>query len=112
MVKLLDIAIKPNFLSKKSHAFLWKIMEQTSTGPHEIKGLLPAQIIVAHKTGRSSTNINGITAATNDIGIITLPNGKHLAIAIFISNSSADLTSRESTIAPFAKAVYDKETNK
>lgn len=107
MVRLLDIANKPNFLSKESHAYLWKIMQATSTGPKQIKGLLPASTIVAHKTGRSGTNDQGITAATNDVGIITLPNGKHLAIAIFVSNSSADLPTRENVMARIAKAAWD-----
>ncbi|WP_448698853.1 class A beta-lactamase, subclass A2 [Mucilaginibacter sp. AW1-3] len=112
MVRLLDIANKPNFLSKESHAYLWKIMQETRTGPKQIKGLLPAGTIVAHKTGRSGTNDQGITAATNDVGIITLPNGKHLAIAIFVSNATTDLPTREDVMARIAKAVWDYEFSK
>jgi len=108
MIRLLDIATKINFLSKASHDYLWKIMEATSTGPNQIKGLLPAGTVVAHKTGRSGTN-DGIAAATNDVGIITLPNGKHLAVAIFITNSSVDMPTREAVIARIAKAAYDYE---
>ncbi|WP_377160344.1 class A beta-lactamase, subclass A2 [Mucilaginibacter terrae] len=104
---LLDISFKSNFLSKSSHAYLWQIMQATSTGPNQIKGLLPKNTVVYHKTGRSGTNAAGITAATNDVGIITLPNGKHVAVAIFISNSKVDLAMRESVIARIAKAVYD-----
>ncbi|WP_121202049.1 class A beta-lactamase, subclass A2 [Mucilaginibacter gracilis] len=111
MIRLLDIATKPNFLSKTSHDYLWKIMEATITGPNQIKGLLPAGTIVAHKTGRSGTN-DGIAAATNDVGIITLPNGKHLAVAVFVTNSAVDLPARESVIARIAKAAYDYEIAK
>ena len=111
MIKLLNIAYQPEFLSKKNHAFLWKILQETSTGPKQIKGLLPLGTIVAHKTGRSGTNEQGITAATNDVGIISLPNGKHLALAIFISNSPADLNTRESIIARIAKVAYDDALN-
>jgi beta-lactamase class A len=112
MVRLLDIATKPAFLSKSSQAYLWQLMEAASTGAKQIKGLLPENVKVAHKTGRSATNDKGITAATNDIGIITLPNGKHLAIALFITNSTADLDIRESVIAQIAKTVYDAEVIK
>ncbi|MEO8885900.1 MAG: class A beta-lactamase, subclass A2 [Mucilaginibacter sp.] len=112
MVRLLDIATKPAFLSKSSHDYLWQLMDATSTGVKQIKGLLPNDIKVAHKTGRSSTNEKGISAATNDVGIITLPNGKHLAIAVFITNSTADLDTRESVIAQIAKSVYDAEVIK
>ena len=111
MVRLLDIATKPSFLSKSSHDYLWQLMDETSTGTKQIKGLLPENIKVAHKTGRSSTNEKGVTAATNDVGIITLPNGKHLAIAVFVTNSSADLDTRESVIAQIAKLAYDAQLN-
>lgn len=108
LTHLLDVAFKPSFLSPASHAYLWKIMQETSTGPKQIKGLLPAGTVVYHKTGRSGTNEQGITAATNDIGIITLPNGKHLAIAVFVSDTPVDMTARESLISRIAKATYDE----
>ncbi|MGI4020062.1 MAG: class A beta-lactamase, subclass A2 [Janthinobacterium lividum] len=108
ITQLLDLAFQPDFLSKANHAYLWKILQETSTGPNQIKGLLPASTIVAHKTGRSDTNEQGIAAATNDVGMITLPNGKHLIIAIFISNSPVNLAVRESVIARIAKAAYDE----
>jgi len=53
----------------------------------------------------------GITAATNDIGIITLPNGRHLAIAVFVSDSPTDEVTREGVIARIAKAIWDKLGN-
>ncbi|OKS87060.1 Extended-spectrum beta-lactamase PER-1 [Mucilaginibacter polytrichastri] len=107
LTRLLKISFKPDFLSPPSYAYLWKIMQATSTGPKQIKGLLPEGTIVYHKTGRSGTNAQGISAATNDVGIITLPDGIHLAIAILLSNSSVDMPTRESVIARIAKAAYD-----
>src|SRR5207253_5936827 len=93
-------------LSETAHDLLLKFMIQSTPGPKRLKGLLPAGTIVAHKTGTSGTE-KGITAATNDIGIITLPNGKHLAIAVFVSDSGADEITREATIAKIAKAASD-----
>ncbi len=112
MARLLDIANKPGFLSKDSHAYLWKILQETSTGPKQIRGLLPAGTVVAHKTGRSGTNDQGITAVTNDVGMITLPNGQHLIIAVFVTNSAVDLPTREDVIARIAKAAWDYEISK
>jgi beta-lactamase class A len=112
MIKLLDVFYTGKALSAESKAILYKIMTETSTGPHRIKGMLPTGTIVAHKTGSSGTNEAGLSPATNDVGIITLPNGKHLAIAIFICNSTADLATREAIIAKIAKAVYDANVNK
>ena len=49
---------------------------------------LPAGTMVMHKTGSSGTR-NGVAFATNDIGLITLPDGRRLAIAIFVTDSKA-----------------------
>lgn len=92
-------------MSEASQALLLKFMTQSTTGPKRLKGLLPAGTVVAHKTGTSGTE-KGSTAATNDIGIIALPNGKHLAIAVFVADSPADETTREGVIAKIAQAVF------
>ena len=112
MVKLLDVFYNGKALSPASKDFLYQAMKQTTTGPNRIKGLLPAGTIVAHKTGSSGTNDEGLSPATNDVGIITLPNGKHVAIAIFVCNSTADVATRELVIAKITKAVYDHEVKK
>nr|AMP47713.1 classA [uncultured bacterium] len=82
-------------------------MIETTTGPKRLKGLLPDGTVVAHKTGSSDTNDKGITAATNDIGIITLPNGKHFAIAVYVSDSSEKSDVNEKIIAEICKSVWD-----
>lgn len=79
---------------------------ESNPGAKRLKGLLPVGTIVAHKTGTGGTQ-NGITGATNDIGIITMPNGKHIAIAVFVSDSPADEKTREAVIAKIAKACWD-----
>ena len=94
-------------LSEQSQQLLLNFITDTPTSALRLKGLLPKSAVVAHKTGTSGSQ-NGITAATNDIGLITLPNGKHLAIAVFVSDSPADLKTRENVIAQIAKAVWDK----
>lgn len=79
-----------------------------STGDAQrIKGLLPSGTSVAHKTGTDATR-NGKTAATNDIGIVTLPGGRHLAIAVFVKDSSAGVAAREGASAQAASAASDR----
>ena len=82
-------------------------MNDSQTGPNRLRGLLPENTYIAHKTGTSGTQ-KGITAATNDIGIIYLPNGKYMAIAVFVSDSTADEKTRDTIIAKIAKAAWDK----
>jgi len=93
-------------LSQSSRALLLRLMTQTPTGPHRIKGLLPARAVVAHKTGTSRT-VNGRTAATNDVGLVSLPNGRHLALAVFVADSRANDAAREAVIAKVARAAWD-----
>lgn len=94
-------------LSESSQALLRRLMIGTSTGLKRIKGMLPTGTVVAHKTGTSST-VDGVTVATNDVGLVTLPNGHHLAIAIFVSDAKADIAAREAAIAKISRAVWDE----
>ncbi|MGZ5563748.1 MAG: serine hydrolase, partial [Chthoniobacterales bacterium] len=87
-------------------SFLLDLMIKSKPGAHRIKGTLPNDAVIAHKTGTSGTD-NGITAACNDVGIVTLPDGKHVALAIFVSDSSADEAAREGVIAQIARAAWD-----
>jgi beta-lactamase class A len=82
-------------------AFLRDLMERAATAPNRLKGLLPPGTVVAHKTGTWRE------AATNDVGIVTLPGGAgHIAIAVFSNRAKAGVD-LERTIAEIARAVYD-----
>lgn len=106
MLQLLDF-LHSRYLSKTSSDFLWKIMTETSTGPKRIKGLLPQGTLVAHKTGTSNTNEKGITAATNDVGIVALSNLRNFAVAVFVSDSPENESVREGVIAKITKVLWD-----
>lgn len=107
MTQLLNMFYNDKVLSKSSTDTLYNMMTETVTGPNRLKGLLPAGTVIAHKTGTSPTSPEGLSPATNDVGIITLPNGRHLVISVFVCNSTNDETTREGTIAKIAKAAYD-----
>jgi beta-lactamase class A len=94
-------------LSVKSYNFLLNLMIDTATGEKRIKGSLPVGTVVAHKTGTSGINGNGMTAATNDIGVITLPNGNHFAIAVFVSDSYEKNEVNEKIIAEISGMAWD-----
>ncbi|HYF67426.1 MAG TPA: class A beta-lactamase, subclass A2 [Ohtaekwangia sp.] len=99
---------KNSLLSHKSHDFVWKTMKATQTGKNRLRGQLPEETIVAHKTGWSGTNkTTGVTAAVNNIGIIFLPNGKYFIISVFVTESKEDLKTNERIISDIAKAAWD-----
>src|SRR5262249_61497518 len=85
-------------LLPESQALLLKLMPEAIPGARRNKGEFPAGTVVAHKTGTGGTQ-NGITSATNDIGIITLPDSRHLAVAAFVSDSAANDDTRDAIIA-------------
>jgi pectinesterase len=107
MAQLLYKFFYGKILSEKSREYLYQVMIKTSTSPGRLKGLLPEGTIVAHKSGSSGENKDGLAAATNDVGIITLPNGKYFIIAVFVSDSNADENARDNIIAEITKVVWD-----
>ncbi len=99
-------------LSPKSYAYLWRIMTETSSGKDRIKGELPVGTVVGHKTGTSGINKQGIYAATNDIGIVILPNGQHFAISVFVVNSKEKDETNAKIIADISRLAWDYFTGK
>jgi beta-lactamase class A len=106
MVQVLKLLQVGKVLSDERRDILLSLMINSRPGQERLKGMLPPGTTVAHKTGTSGTN-NGVTTATNDVGLITLPNGQHLAVAVFVSTTSADLKTRESVIAKIARTSME-----
>src|ERR1700693_2289101 len=105
-VQLLSHIRNNSPLTAEHTQMLLQWMKDASSGLHRIKGDLPSGTIVMHKTGSPGTH-DGLTSATNDVGLIALPDGRRLAIAIFVSDSTADDDTRDAVIARIAKAAYD-----
>jgi beta-lactamase class A len=84
---------------------LLDLMARVKTGPQRLKGRLPPDTIVAHKTGTTEVVIN-------DVGLITLPDGGgHLAMAVFTANG-ARAAATEHAIAEMAAEAYETFTGK
>lgn len=99
-------------LSKKSTDYLMKVMLSTSTGLNKMVEQLPKNTPVARKTGASGKNNAGLTGAENEIGIVTLPNGKHYALAVFVSNSMETDAVNCRMISDISKEVWEYLINK
>ncbi|HEU4454087.1 MAG TPA: class A beta-lactamase [Longimicrobium sp.] len=106
MAELLVKLQRGRFLRPGPRAELMRILTRTPTGPARLKGRLPAGTAVAHKTGTSAT-VAGITAVVNDVGIVTLPDGSHAAVAVLVKRSTRGPEAAERAIAAIARAVYD-----
>lgn len=76
---------------------------QTTTGTRRIKGRLPPDTIVAHKTGTTAVVIN-------DAGIITLPPGSKIAgrivLVVYVADG-ASIPAMERSVAQIGAAAYE-----
>lgn len=106
-VQLLRLLRERSPLDAEHTRLLLGWMRESPTGAKRIKGLLPEGVGVMHKTGTSGTR-DGVTQATNDIGLVPLPNGKMLALAVFVTDAKASPAKIESVIAEIARAIYDE----
>lgn len=109
LVNLLVQLQQGKLLAPAQTNLLIDYMRKTSTGAKRLPGDLPAGTLVGHKTGSGERDPNKkVPKATNDVGLITLPNGLGtLAIAVLVSESKLPDTSQEKLIAELARTAYD-----
>jgi beta-lactamase class A len=101
MLTLLTKLWKGELLNREHTAALLDIMYRCETGTKRIKGMLPPGTRVAHKTGTYPSTVN-------DVGIIDLPDGTHVAIAVYVKESAkVEGPDLEATVAQASRAVYD-----
>jgi len=96
MVTLLERLDSGKLLRPQSRSYLLDVMSRCQTGKNRMRALLPASARVQHKTGTLSNY-------TSDVGFMTLPDGRRLAVAFFARGGS----DRPATIAWAARAIYD-----
>ncbi len=100
MAALLEKIYARKLHKPESADLLLDIMRRCQTGDARIKGMLPPETTVAHKTG-------SIGGTVNDVGIITLPgDAGHVVLAAFIKQGSKPEVS-ERTIAQISRTIYD-----
>jgi beta-lactamase class A len=100
------------YLAPASRAVLWQMLATSPSGLKRLRAGVPDGTEVAHKTGTSGTNAAGLTAATNDAGLLTLPNGQHVAVVVFVTNATASEAAGESLIAAVSRVVWRHFTAK
>lgn len=98
-------------LGAPTSGFLLDVLRQTVTFPDRLKAGVPPGWTLGHKTGTSNTWA-GVTAATNDVGVLGAPDGGAVAIAVFIADSAAPAAARAALmarLAAVAAACYKAE---
>ncbi|WBY16780.1 class A beta-lactamase-related serine hydrolase [Erythrobacteraceae bacterium WH01K] len=99
IVRMLAALNNGGVLSDASRSVILGSMSRTRTGKRRIPALMPAGAEVMHKTG-------SLNNTSSDVGIIRGPNGRSIAVAIYVTGQGAKLN-RERKIAEIARALYD-----
>ena len=103
LARLLAQLQKGQILKPPHVELLLGFMGRAMTGEKRLRGNLPKNTPVADKTGTGEAG-----SVTNDVGLITLPEGKgHLAMAVLISGSKLSSEAQEKLIAELARVAYD-----
>lgn len=99
IVQLLTKIERDRLLKPDSRALLLDIMARNTTGGKRIRALLPPGVAVAEKTGTISGTIN-------DVGYITLPDGRGTVVVAIMMKASSSLQ-REVIVGQLARSIYD-----
>lgn len=101
MASLLQRLSNGDLLSPTSTHFVLETMTKTVTFPDRLKAGVPTSWVCMHKTG-SSGSWHGVTAATNDVGILRTPDGTYIAIAVFVADTKESSETRARLIRTIA----------
>jgi len=101
--QLLEALWTGRLLSAESSKRLLDLM-YGQTKPVRLRAGLPADVRFADKCG-TSYSLDDETAAYNDIGILTWPNGHTVIVAAFLTESKADKRTRDALFAEIGRDV-------
>lgn len=106
-IRLLQEFYNGKIVNKEHSQWLYTAMLNNTAGMKRLKGKLPKEVKVAHRTGTSFTNDAGMTGAVNDFGIIELSDNRRIYVAVFVHDTYEKFENAEAIIAEIAKAAYD-----
>ena len=105
-VQVLERLWRGHLLSEAMTDTLESLLARCRTAPDRLPGMLPKGTPVARKTGTGGVS-EGVTVAVNDVGVIRLPNGDDVAIAVLIGESHQPVRRTDRWIARIARTVFD-----
>jgi beta-lactamase class A len=101
LARLLARLQKGEVLQPAQLEVLFGLMGRAITGQQRLRAGVPAGTPVGDKTGTGPST-------TNDVGIITLPEGRgHLTMAVLLNGSKLSTEEQEKLTAELARAAYD-----
>lgn len=104
---LIDRLFTDTLVGKSYQDFIKSALLRCQTGPDKISAALSETegITIGHKTGSGDRDENGRLAASNDVAFISLPDGRHYALAVFVKDFDGTDAEAAATIARISAAV-------
>jgi beta-lactamase class A len=102
LARLLVLLQKGEALAAPQLELLLGLLGRSQTGERRLRAGVPPGTPVAEKTGTGAPG-----TSTNDVGLVTLPGGGHIAVAVLLSGSKLSLEEQEKLIAEVARAAYE-----
>lgn len=96
-------------LSAESTARITGLMAAARTGPRRLKGGLPADWSIAHKTG-TGQDFQGASLGINDVGLLTAPDGRTYAVAVMMRRTRHGVPARLAFMQSVSRAVVEQWT--
>lgn len=104
---LIDRVFTDTLVGKSYQDFIKSALLRCQTGPDKISAALSETegITIGHKTGSGYRDENGRLAASNDVAFVTLPDGRHYSLAVFVKDFDGTDAEAAAIIARISAAV-------
>lgn len=88
--------------------FICTTLRECRTGTDRIVAPLAdkKEVVVGHKTGSGFRNDDGVLSAHNDVAYVTLPDGRHYALAVLVKDFHGSEAEAAKIIADVSATVY------
>lgn len=93
--------------------FICTTLRECRTGTDRIVAPLAdkKEVVVGHKTGSGFRNDDGVLSAHNDVAYVTLPDGRHYALAVLVKDFHGSEADAAKVIAGISATVYTALTS-
>jgi len=104
MVSALAALKRGELLSRESTDVILETMAKATTGPRRLRGGLPRDWSIAHKTG-TGQDYKGASIGINDVAVLTAPDGHAYTVAVLMRRTAKPVSERLEFMQSISKAV-------
>lgn len=103
---VIDRVFTDSLVSAPKQEAIKSLLGMCESAPGRIAAALGKEARLYHRTGSGYTNSRGEIAAVNDVAWVSLPDGRHYALAILVKDYPGPQDEADSQIARIASAIH------